>query len=480
MFVGRTQELAGLRHLLDKPGPSLIVVTGRRKVGKTRLILKACQDRIVVFLQASAETSRLNFQSFKRSCLANLGSDSAIEAQNDWLGLLSAIAVAAQKRPGLVIILDNFSVLCECDETLPFTIRTFWQSGVAASGNLKLVLAGSNISKMIDLTKGTPALAQHALAGCAPEVMNLAPLPLHEAVEFFPEYSSEACVAAYAIFGGIPAYLRLIDPGKGLGPNIISLLLSSDGHLIDEPTDLLSRDLRDIKVYASILRAIANGYRESGEIKSFIMGGQTGMSISSYLEKLRNMRIITDVRAIDADPKARYIRFAISDPLTRFWNLFVQPHRLTIDRGGGAQLFEKTIRHQLGDYMMMGFEDICRDFVRRNSADLFDLPAEVVGQTWGQGYNIPIAGRLVDRTPVFGACAWSTRAVGEAGAEYLMQQVRQTDYAPENPTPPGGKTPLPNYVMFSRSGFTPEVLERARQSSLLKLVTPAEIIRAAA
>ncbi|MFT4076660.1 MAG: ATP-binding protein [Asticcacaulis sp.] len=479
MFVGRTRELASLNDLLDKPGPSLIVVTGRRKVGKTRLILQVCKNRTVVFLQASNETSRLNFQSFKRSCLANLGPDPAMEAQNDWLGLLSAVAVSAQKRPGLIIILDNFSVLCDSDETLPLTIRTFWQSGVAAASDLKLVLAGSNVTKMIDLTRGTPALAQHALAGCSPEVMDLAPLPLHEAVQFFPDYSHEACIAAYAIFGGLPAYLRLLDPKAGLSNNIVRLLLSSDGHLVDEPTDLLGRDLRDIKVYASILRAIANGYRESGEIKSFIMGAQTSISISSYLEKLRNMRLITDVRAMDADPKARYIRFAISDPLTRFWNLFVQPHRLSIDRGHGARLFDETIRHQLNDYMMMGFEDVCRDYVRLHSADLFDSPAQVVGQTWGQGYNIPIAGRLMDRTPVFGACAWSTRAVGEAGADYLMQQVRHTDHAPENPNPPGGKAPLPNYVMFSRLGFTPEVVERARQSPLLKLVTPADILRAA-
>jgi hypothetical protein len=192
------------------------------------------------------------------------------------------------------------------------------------------------------------------------------------------------------------------------------------------------------------------------------------------------MRLINDVRAIDADPKARYIRFAISDPLTRFYNLFIQPNRVAIDHGEGATLFETKIRHQLSDYMLTGFEDVCRDYVRDHSEGLFSLPTEVVGQMWGAGFDIPIAGRLVDRTPVFGACAWSTRSVGEAGAEFLMQQVRHTDYAPENPMTPGGKAPLPNYVMFSRSGFTSEVQDRARQSGLLKLVTPNEIVRPAA
>ena len=431
----------------------------------------------MIYLPASAETARLNFQSFKRACLALVGSEAGLEGQKDWMGLLSSIAIAAQKRPDLVIVLDNFSVLCEADETLPFTIRTFWQSGIMAHSNLKLILSGSNIMRMTDLTRGTPALAQHALAGCAPQLIDVGPLSLQEARQHFQDWSAEACIAAYAIFGGVPANLLALAPEKGLRTNIIDLLLTPNGRLVDEAISQLTHELRDIKVYASILRAISNGYRESGEIKSFIMGGQTGMSISAYLEKLRNMRLIRDVRALDADPKSRYIRFAITDPLTRFYNLFVQPNRVAIDRGEGADIFDSKIRHQLGDYMLVGFEDICRDFVRNHGHAIFGFRPDGVGQTWGNGFDIAIAGRLTDKTPFFGACAWSTRPVGEAGAEYLIQQVKRTDYVPENVSN-DGRIPPAKYVMFSRAGFTEDVRGQVLQAHEFKLVTPEELVRA--
>jgi uncharacterized protein len=480
MFAGRAKELTALAAALDSPQPALILITGRPRIGKSRLIHEACHHRPVIYLQAAQQTARLNFLAFKQACLRELGTASGLETQNEWLGLLSCVAIAAQSRDELVVVLDNFSALCDSNETLPFTIRTIWQSGLVNRGRLKLILCGSNISKITDLTRGTPALAQHALSDCKTELFDIGPLPPHETVDFFPEYSDEARVAAYAIFGGVPAYLRLCQPGKTLAGNIVDLLLRPDGQLLDEPAHLLANDLRDAKVYASILRSISIGYRESGDIKSFIMGGQTGMSISPYLEKLKTMRLISDVRTIDADPKARNIRFSIQDPLTRFWNLFIQPNRLQIDRGHGQQLFDTTIKRQISDYMVLGFEDICRDYMRNRAQELLTASSETVGQMWGTGYNIAIAGRLTDRTPIFGACEWHTRAVGEAGAEHLIQQVRLSDQAPESPLARVEQAPLPYYVLFSRSGFTPELQNRADKSDDLRLVTPSEIVRVAA
>ncbi len=475
MFVGRTRELTALRDQLASPKSALIVVTGRRRIGKTRLILEACGTREIICFQASHETARLNFEAFKRVCTEKLADYVDLDSQTEWLGLLSCLAIAARQTPGLIVVLDNFSTLCEVEESLPVTLRMFWQSGLPSDSGLKLILSGANTSRMTELTRGRPTQAEHALAGCDPVLFDLGPLPLQEAAGFFPDYSHDACIAAYAIFGGVPAYLQACHPGRTLRANVIELLLQPEGRLTEEPERMLSADLRDIKVYASILRAIANGYRESSEIRAFAMGPQSSVSISSYLERLRAMRMINDVRSLDADPKARYIRFAISDPLTRFWHLFVQPHRVQIVRGEGEALFDTTIKRQLGDYMVPGFEDICRDFVRTRSETLFEAPAEAVGQMWGPDYDIPIAGRLSDRSLLFGACEWHTRKLGQSGADYLMQQVGRTEFAPELT----GNRPS-WYVLFSRSGFTSDVEDHARQLGTLKLVTSADIVGLAA
>ncbi|MEI9903568.1 MAG: ATP-binding protein [Asticcacaulis sp.] len=472
MFAGRTIELADLRRRLDSADAEVIVVTGHRRTGKSRLIAEACEHRNVIAFQAADETARLNFQAFRRTCIQALG-PAGLDTCNDWATLLDTLAARARTQPGLVVVLDNFNALCEADETLPFVLRGFCRTALMEGGQLKLILSGSNVARMTDLTRGSPSQARHALAGLRTRLFELAPLTLREAAAFFPNYTDEARIAAYAVFGGVPAYLAACDPDKSLAVNIVELLLSPYGRLVDEPAHTLAHDLRDVKVYASILRAIANGCRESGEIRSFIMGAQTGMSISPYLEKLSAMRLIAGARAFDADPKARYMRFSICDPLTRFWNLFVQPNRLVIDQGGGAALFETTIKRQLGDYMVLGFEAICRDHAATYGDELFGARFEAVGQAWGDGYNLAIAGRLVGQRPLFGACAWQTRAVGDAGFAYLEQQARLSGLWPED----GGALSPPAYVVFSRSGFEAEITERARLSPNLRLVTPADILR---
>ncbi len=473
MFAGRARELAALRRLLTTPEPALVLVTGGRLMGKSRLVREACDHKNVIIFRAAEETARLNFQAFKRTCLQRLP-NAGLDAATDWPGLLTALAATSAHALALVLVLDNFSTLSDADETLPFIIRNFWRSGAAAAGGMKLVLVGANIARMTALTHGSPAMAEHALSDCAPELFDLMPLPLHEAAAFFPSYTPEARIAAYAIFGGVPAYLASCDPDKPLAGNILDLMLVADGRLVDEPLHILSYGLRDVKVYASILRAIANGHRESGEIRTFVMGAQTGMSISSYLERLRAMRLIEGVRSLDADPKSRYMRFTICDPLTRFWNLFVQPNRGTIENGGGRDLFETTIRRQLGDYMVSGFEAICRNYIRSHGDHLFNVRPPAVGQMWGQGYNIPVAACQPGRGPLFGACAWQVQAVSEAGLAHLTQQARLSGFWPED-----DDQPEPDYVLFSRSGFTPDVESHARQSPHLRLVTPADIFEAA-
>lgn len=465
-----------LNAALDTRQAALIVVTGRRGLGKSHLIREACRGRTVIYLSGSQETARLNFETFKHLCAEKL-EDSTADRQTEWLGLLSSVAMTARNIPGLVIVLDNFDDLYDGDEGLIAAIRTFWQSGLPAAAGLKLILSGSNIARMLDLLRTNSTAAQPTLGDCKPQLFDIQPMPLREAIQFFPDYTDEARIAAYAIFGGVPAYLKTCRRDRPLRANIVDLLLSPDGRLADEPLRLLSAELRDIKVYAGIIRAISNGYRESSDIRAFVIGPHSGVSISSYLEKLRLMRLISDVRAVDASPKARYIRFSISDPLARFWNLFVQPNRAMIENGEGEALFDTSIKRQLGEYMMQAFQDICRDFIRLHADEVFGSPADIIGQAWGSGYDLAIAGRLEDKRSVFGACEWHTRAVGMSGVDFLDRQAEQSQAANEIRLAIGELPAKPAYALCSRAGFTQEVRDLARTRASLKLITPADIVR---
>ncbi|WP_108723203.1 AAA family ATPase [Mesorhizobium sp. ORS 3428] len=82
-------------------------------------------------------------------------------------------------------------------------------------------------------------------------------LPLRDLSGFFPEYSAEQLIETYAIFGGVPYYLALFDPYASLRENVINLLLTETGTLIDEPNTLLQSELREPGIYASIVAAIS-------------------------------------------------------------------------------------------------------------------------------------------------------------------------------------------------------------------------------
>ena len=263
VFVGRSQELSRLQEEFAATRPSLLVIYGRRRVGKSTLLRQATKAVPHVLYQATRVTAALNLESLKAEIARALGPDDLLNGLGDWLGVLTYLARKAEATPGLVVVLDEFPYLAEVDPALPSVIQKFWDSGAPEAGRLKLVLCGSMIAQMENLlAERNPLYGRKTLA------MDVAPLPLRDAARFFPDYSPEDRLLAYGIFGGIPFYLQLCDPAASLERNVITLLLTNAGALVDEPTVLLQSELRDIQRYASILAAIADGCTKLGEISS--------------------------------------------------------------------------------------------------------------------------------------------------------------------------------------------------------------------
>jgi AAA+ ATPase superfamily predicted ATPase len=463
MFVGRSQELARLHDEFVAPRSSLLVIYGRRRVGKSTLLREATKNVPHVLYQATRVTAALNLEALKAEIARSLGADDLLTGLGDWLGVLTYLARKADSTPGLVVVLDEFPYLAEADAALPSIVQKFWDSGAPQSGRLKLVLCGSMIAHMEELlAERNPLYGRKTLA------LDLGPLPLRDATKFFPGYSAEDRLLAYAIFGGVPFYLQLCDPGASLEQNVVKLLLTNAAPLVDEPTVLLQSELRDIHRYASILAAIADGCTKLGEISGRVGDIGDSTRLTSYMERLDRMRLVRAVRSMDAAPKSRDRRYFMTDSLMSFWHRFVRPNMSSVTQGFGAAVWSHQIAPRLDEFMGGAFEEICREHARSHSQERLPAPAQEVGRVWGADYDIDVVGRLLDGSMLYGECKWSRNEVGEDILDTLIGRADKTPY--------GRGVDQHNFVLYARTGFKAAVLERAAVDGRVFLHTPETIL----
>jgi AAA+ ATPase superfamily predicted ATPase len=465
LFVGRQSELALLSAELTTDKASLAIVYGRRRIGKSTLIREAIKDRTHVFYQATRVTSSLNLESFKAEIAHALGADDLLTGLGDWLAVLLYVARAAEQKPGLTIVLDEFPYLVDADPALPSIIQKFWDSGAARAGNLKLLLCGSTIAQMEELLA-----ERNPLYGRKTLVLDLGPLSFREAAQFV-RYGAEDKLLTCSVFGGTPFYLELLRGSESLQSNIIRLLLTRTGGLVDEPVVLLQSELREVSRYASILAAIADGCTKHGEIIGRVKEINDSKALSPYLEKLERMRLVRIVRSMDASPKERDRRYFIADPLIAFWHRFVRPNLSSVAQGFGRDVWKLQIVPHLDEFMGGAFEELCREHARRFSQESFAAPAQEIGRIWHADYDIDVAGRLLDGSMIYGECKWWKDPVGENVLDQLIDRASLTSYGRDNPKR--------QFILYSRAGFTSGLQKRAIAQESIVLHTPQSMLRGA-
>lgn len=459
MFIGRIQEISRLIKEFSSTRPSLLVVYGRRRIGKSVLLKEAAKDRPHVLYQATRVTPTLNLDGFKAEIARSLGADPLLDGLGDWLGVLTYLARKAEEMPGLIVVLDEFPYLVEGDPALPSIIQKFWDAVVADEGKLNLVLCGSMIAQMEDLlAERNPLYGRQTLS------LEVKALPLRDAARFFPEYPAEDRMLAYAIFGGIPFYLKLCDPSASLKENVTNLLLTDAGTLVDEPNVLLQSELRETQRYASILAAIAHGCTKLGEIGGRVRDIKDSVSLSPYMRRLERMRLVRTVHSLDARPKSRDTRYFVEDPLVAFWHRFVRPNMSSVMQGFGHDIWRHQVAPQLDEYMGGAFEEICRGHARRHAQEALASPAQEIGQIWSADYDIDVAGRLLDGSVLYGECKWRRGVIGADVLGTLIERAGRAEY--------GRGIEDRHFILYARTGFKAGVHERAKEDGRVVLMTP--------
>ena len=432
-FVDRGVELDQLADCYESETADFVVIYGRRRLGKSELVRQSIAGRDdTVYYQAVESTAQNQLEQFVDTATAQF--PSLQNVRRDWEVLLEALG-----EDDAIVVIDEFPFLIEENESLPSRIQRVWDMELQETG-MTLVLVGSSISVMEDKVLSGSA----PLYGRRTATIDLTPLSVADARQFFPEYGPETAITAWSIYGGTPYYLQTIDPDRSLGTNVQQGILSERGLLYSEPEFLLRTELRQPNTYFSILRALAHGRRTPNETAG--MAGIESGSLSTYLQKLRRLRLVErHIPVTESPTSSKRGRYRIAAPLFRFWFRFVYGNQDRL-RMLGDDAYDELVAPELADYVSPLFERLCQ----QGLPNLIDRQFRDVGQWWFKEHELDVLG-LTANGLVAGECKFTSQPVSEgvlADLERTASEVRWPD------GPADGET---LYVLFSRSGYTDDL-----------------------
>ncbi len=455
-FVGRNRELQVLDNLWQSTKATLLILYGRRRVGKTRLLTHWLQQHTGggLYWVAEPSSSLSQLRSFSQVLLAFMDPEADVPPDftfSTWELAFRQLSLYAQKER-VVVFIDEVTYVIDVDPEFVGVLQKVWDKWLSDS-NLMLALAGSQMGLMRQHLLNYEA----PLYGRATSQMQLPPLPYGSTNDYFPKYSAAERVILYAMWGGVPAYWERLDADLSIIENLRRNILPAHAWMIDESRILLQDFITDLHNYVGILRAIAEGEQAMGDIST-----RTGMSsgkASFYLSVLRDTGfVMRDVPITQRGTDSRRGRYFVTDPYLRFFYRFMSAYQSKLALGQMDEMLELIQSALLGFIEKNTWQELCREWVLRASGrGGFPVAVEEVGSEWAKNYMVDVVGISKSTSSlVLGDCYWEDSPMDVAAIEELMQKTAAI--VPKNNT-----IWSVYYIVFSASGWTAEAKKQAEQ-----------------
>jgi AAA+ ATPase superfamily predicted ATPase len=309
---------------------------------------------------------------------------------------------------------------------------------------------------------------KNPLYGRATGILKMVALNFYEAALFFPNYSTFDKILAYAILGGIPHYLKQFDDNLSLEENIKKSLLQRGSILYSEVEFLMRQELRVATIYNTAIQAIALGNTKLNDIHNKTQIEKNKLNV--YLKNLIDLGIIERefpaFTGIKEQANVQRGLYRITDNYFRFWYAFVFPNMSELETDDADGVYNYAVQPQLCEYASLVFEDVCREYIRRqNRAGALPFRYAKIGRWWNKTDELDImALDAKGQKVLLGECKFKKTAFNLSELNNLTSKL-----VPENQ---GTKK---YYYLFSRSGFTKDVREKAKADNI-QLVDMNELI----
>ena len=410
-FVDRKEELNAIKKKLADRGFDLIILFGRRRVGKTALILESVKNKEYIYFLAA---ERNNTSKFKRECLKHVEEIKYVE--EDWEAIFSFLK-------NRIVIIDEFPNLLIEDRGILSEFQRIVDTMLSTT-NTKLVLLGSSVSMM----KSEILAHKSPLYGRITSMLELKPLRFFQIKDFFRNAGVEELIRIYGFADGIPYYLRKIDklPFFSWLENEIK---KPDTFLKHEIDIILRTEFDEPFTYKEILEAIALGKTKLNEIKNHV--GIKG-EITKYLKHLIKTDFVERRVPVTESMKSKKGRYYLKDNFLRFWFRFIYPNLSPIEEGNFRIDF---IKSQYNKYLGEVFEKVCYQYLLELIGKLKIPYFNKIGKQWGHvperkhTYEIDIVA-LNERTKeiLFAECKWRSRVNAEKICGELVEKAEHVEW----------------------------------------------------
>lgn len=449
-FINRNEERAFLTEQYQDNMASLIILYGRRRIGKTALISEFSKDKNALYFLASEESEKENLNQFKNLIAEFTNNELLKNAFIDNWDLVFKTLINYNPMEKKLIIIDEFQYIGKSYAPFPSIFQRIWDT-ILKDKNVMVILCGSLISMMEAQTLSYSS----PLYGRRTGQIKLQQIKFQHYGEFFHGKTKKELIELYSVTGGVPKYIELFYDSKDIYSSIKKNILSKQNFLYEEPLFLLQNEVSEVGSYFSIIKTIAAGNEKLSKIATALELKQTG--ITKYLQTLINLDILERQVPITEDnpEKSKKGLYHIKDNFLAFWFKFIYPNKNFIETDRIDFVIKKIENNFIDNHVAHIYEDICiQTMWNLNGESAWHFTFDRVGRWWNNNTEIDIvAYDSTGQDIVFGACKYTEKKVDIDIFYTLVEKARQVTWKNNNRRE--------WYILFSINGFTDEMIKLA-------------------
>lgn len=330
IFYNREKELAVLKDVaeMSKEESQMTVLVGRRRIGKTSLLLKSTEGNPTLYFFILRKAENLLCRDFIEE--AEMKLDFPIGEYSSIGKLFQHLMLLSKQRP-FNLIIDEFQEIDRINSSVFGEMQKVWDLHKGSS-RMNLLISGSVYSLMHKIFESN----KEPLFGRAGKIMRLQPFKVSVIKQilsdFHPAYTPEDLLALYTFTGGVAWYIDLFMRNKALTRSkMIRFITEENSLFLTEGKNLLIEEFgKEYTVYFSILECIARGLTSRGDIETAL----DGIEIGGYLARMeKDFSVISQRRPIFSRPSSKQVKYVIEDNFLSFWFRFIYKYQNLIEAG---------------------------------------------------------------------------------------------------------------------------------------------------